>query len=238
MMEKDVTMNQTEKTTAIVLSAGRGSRMQTECPKQYLMVNGHPVISYTLRTFEQSPVDEIILVCAEPDISYCTNLVETYGLKKVTQIVAGGKERYDSVYAGLQAAAGSSYVLIHDGARPYVTTQIISRMMEEAKTHLACVAAVKVKDTIKVADAQGKVLDTPPRDSLWQIQTPQAFVYDQIVSAYEKAIAAKDRTLTDDAMVMERYGNVPVWLVESSYRNTKLTTPEDLELAKVWLKKS
>jgi 2-C-methyl-D-erythritol 4-phosphate cytidylyltransferase len=228
--------NKTEKTTAIVLSAGRGSRMQTECPKQYLMVNGHPVISYTLRTFEQSPVDEIILVCAKQDISYCTSLVDTYGLQKVTQIVAGGKERYDSVYAGLLAAKGSSYVLIHDGARPYVTTKLIRQMIEETKRHCACVAAVKVKDTIKVADAQGKVINTPPRDSLWQIQTPQAFTYDLILAAYEKAVAANDQELTDDAMVMERYGNVPVWLVESSYRNTKLTTPEDLELAGLWLK--
>ena len=138
------------KYTAIVLSAGKGSRMGSSVHKQYLLLCGRPVIYYTLKAFEESPVDEIVLVTGEGEEEYCQKeIVEKYKLHKVTKIVKGGKERYHSVFQGLSACEHTDYVLIHDGARPFIGQEVIRHIMDEVQKKHACIAAVPVKDTIK-----------------------------------------------------------------------------------------
>lgn len=226
-----------EKVTAIVLAAGQGTRMGGKTAKQYLLLDGRPVLYYALLAFEKSMVDEIILVAGEKDFPFCrTEIVEKYGFSKVTRIVAGGKERYHSVYQGLKAAGGADYVLIHDGARPFVSDDIISRTIEAVKKEKACVVAMPVKDTIKIANEDHYAIETPNRSKVWMIQTPQAFSYDLILHAYEKVLASGDAVITDDAMVLEKAENIPVKLVQGSYTNIKITTPEDMKIAEIFLK--
>ena len=226
-----------EKVTAIVLAAGQGTRMGGKTAKQYLLLDGRPVLYYALLAFEKSMVDEIILVAGEKDLPFCrTEIVEKYGFSKVTRIVAGGKERYHSVYQGLKAAGGADYVLIHDGARPFVSDDIISRTIGAVKKEKACVVAMPVKDTIKIANEDHYAIETPNRSKVWMIQTPQAFSYDLILHAYEKVLASGDAVITDDAMVLEKAENIPVKLVQGSYTNIKITTPEDMKIAEIFLK--
>lgn len=225
------------KYTAIILAAGKGSRMGSAVHKQYMMLAGRPVIYYALKAFEDSPVDEIVLVTGEGEEEFCRKeVVERYGLKKVTHITAGGRERYHSVYCGLKCCESSDYVLIHDGARPCVTGELIVRGMETAAKAGACIAAVPVKDTIKVADEEKVVQNTPDRNTLWIIQTPQVFAYPLIRSAYDRMLAEGAGKITDDAMAVEQYGRTPVHIFEGSYRNLKITTPEDLQIAELLLK--
>ena len=156
-------------------------------------------------------------------------------MHKVTKIVKGGKERYHSVFQGLSACEHTDYVLIHDGARPFIEQEVIRHIMDEVQKKHACIAAVPVKDTIKKVDENGKVEDTPPRKSLYTVQTPQAFSYSLIYDSYQKMIADGREDVTDDAMVVEAYGKVPVYVIDGSYRNFKITTPEDLEMAEFML---
>jgi 2-C-methyl-D-erythritol 4-phosphate cytidylyltransferase len=226
------------KYTAIVLAAGAGKRMNSEVHKQYMALAGKPVLYYSLRAFEESAVSEIILVVGKNEIEYCTKeIVEPYGFKKVSSIIEGGKERYHSVYEGLKAARGCDYVLIHDGARPLLSRDMIERSMAEVQACGACIVGMPVKDTIKKVDSEGCVLETPERKNLWQVQTPQSFSYPLIWKAYESVIAAGDDTVTDDAMVLEKTTGQKVKIIEGSYRNIKITTPEDLVVAEAYLKR-
>ena len=228
-----------ETYTAIVLSAGKGSRMNSDVHKQYLMLAGKPVIAYALEAFERSQVSDIVLVVGAGEEDYCrTEIVEKYGLKKVRTIVRGGKERYHSVYQGLKAAGNTDYVLIHDGARPLLSDAIILRMMEAVRIKHACVAGMHVKDTIKITNEKDEVQTTPERKNVWMVQTPQAFSYPLICDAYEKMMKQEDITITDDAMVVEKMCNIPVSLVEGSYTNIKITTPEDILIAEAILKQN
>ena len=160
--------------------------------------------------------------------------MEKYGFTKVSAVVSGGKERYDSVYEGLRACKDTEYVLIHDGARPLVTEEIISRAAQAAVSDEACVVGMPVKDTIKVADAGGFAESTPDRSRLWQVQTPQAFSYPLVRGAYDRLMAdeIQQKGITDDAMVVEQEMQIPVKLYEGSYCNIKIMTPEDLDTAK------
>lgn len=224
------------KTTAIVLAAGSGKRMNSKVHKQYLMLSGKPVLYYALKAFEESNITDIVLVTGHGETEYCRReLVEKYAFTKVTAIVDGGKERYHSVYEGLKAAKGTDYVLIHDGARPFVDEKLIARLIDTVKECQACVAAVPVKDTIKIADGDGFVKETPDRSLLWQIQTPQAFFYPLILDAYEKMFARGEVSVTDDSMVLEQMTEHKVKLVQGSYQNLKITTPEDLVAAEAYL---
>lgn len=232
------------KTTAIVLAAGQGKRMGSDVAKQYLLLRGKPVLYYTLKNFEDSQVDEVILVTAADQIEYCQKeIVDAFGFKKVEQIVAGGKERYHSVAYGLRAIAEDKpdYVLIHDGARPFATPEIIARGIEAVQIHKACVIGMPVKDTIKISDEEGFAAQTPNRNLVWQIQTPQIFAFDLIHSAYEELLLREEElkkqgvAVTDDAMVAELFSDKKVKLVEGSYENMKLTTPEDLEIAECFI---
>ncbi len=227
-----------KKDTAIVVAGGRGSRMGSDLPKQYLEIKGRPVISYCLEAFERSFIDEVILVTAEDFLDYCRqNIVEKYGFKKVKKIVAGGKERYQSVEKGLQAAKGSDYVYIHDAARPYLTQEMLDRLAEAVRDYDAVTAAVPSKDTIKEADENAMSVKTLDRSKLWNIQTPQVFSYPLLYQAFEKL--KKDRAvgITDDTMVVEKYTGHKVKLVEGSYSNYKITTPEDMIIMEALLAK-
>ena len=226
------------KITAIVLAAGNGSRMQSKEKKQFMKINGKPVTWYSLFQFEKSEVDEIVLVTAEEDMDYCRKeIINKYNLKKISHIVSGGGERYESVYNGLRKATGD-IVLIHDGARPLLTQGIINRCIKGAKSYKACVAGVPAKDTIKITDAEKKILNTPQRDNVWITQTPQAFETELIKAAYDVMIKNEEAKVTDDAMVVEIYGKTEVFFVEGSYSNIKITTPEDIQIAKVLLEVS
>ena len=172
------------------------------------------------------------------EIEYCQKeIVEKYGFQKISHIIEGGAERYHSVYCGLKAIKGADYVLIHDGARPFITEEILERGMFGVQETGACVVGMPSKDTVKVADEADFVSETPDRKRVWTVQTPQIFSYDLIKKAHE-SIRKKDMTaITDDAMVVEQESGVHVRLVEGSYQNIKITTPEDLDVAEVFLKK-
>ena len=227
-----------EKNTAIVLAAGQGKRMHSKIQKQFLKIQGYPVLYYSLRCFQESPlIQYIILVTGEDALSYCKEeIVKKYGFTKVSNVIAGGKERYDSVYAGLCACKDCRYVLIHDGARPFITEEIIERGLEKVKETGACVVGMPSKDTIKLSDAEGYVKETPDRKCVWTIQTPQIFSYALIREAHD-SIRKKDMSkITDDAMVIEHETGVKVALAEGSYQNIKITTPEDLYIAEAFLR--
>lgn len=229
-----------QQITAIVLAAGQGSRMKSKIQKQYMEVGGRPLICYALKAFEDSPVDQIILVTGEDQIEHCRKeIVERYHFTKIKAIVPGGRERYHSVYEGLKAAEGSDHVLIHDGARPCVTVKNIEDAIAGAMKYQACVIAVPVKDTIKISDDQQFAEKTPDRNRLWSIQTPQAFSYPLIRDAYEKLMNAPQQypQVTDDAMAAECTMGIKVKLIPGNYENIKVTTPEDISLAEVFLKK-
>ncbi|MBO5522903.1 MAG: 2-C-methyl-D-erythritol 4-phosphate cytidylyltransferase, partial [Roseburia sp.] len=163
-----------KKYTAVVLAAGAGKRMNTKVHKQYLEVAGKPLLYYTLKAFEESGVDDIVLVTGAGEETYCRReIVEKYGFHKIKAVVPGGKERYHSVYQGLLAAEGADYVLIHDGARPLVEQEVIERCMESVEKYQACVVGMPVKDTIKIVDREQFAKETPDRSTLWQVQTPQ-----------------------------------------------------------------
>ena len=240
-----------KRCTAIVLAAGNGSRMKSGVAKQYIMLNGKPLIWYALHAIEESAViDDCILVTGAEDILYVQeNIVERFGFHKVDTITAGGKERYDSVFRALQVIEDGDmkvqnqdgYIFIHDGARPFLTEEILQRDYEAVETFRACVTGMPVKDTIKVADENGCAAQTPDRNLVWQIQTPQVFERDLIIEAYTKMMQEKGRLeaegirVTDDAMVVETFMNLPVRLVKGSYENIKITTPEDLLIAEAFL---
>lgn len=226
------------KCAGIVLAAGQGSRMGTKIQKQFLQIGGHPVLYYSLRCFQESPlIQEIILVVSENAVSYCKEMiVDRYGFSKVNKIVPGGKERYDSVYAGLLACKDCDYVFIHDGARPFIEEKIIQRGMKGVKKTGACAIGMPSKDTIKIADEDGCVKETPPRSCVWTIQTPQIFEYSLIRKAHE-SIRKKDiSAITDDAMIVEQETGVKICLEEGSYKNIKITTPEDIAVAEAFLR--
>lgn len=236
---------------AIVLSAGRGSRMHTQTPKQYLDLCGKPVIAWSLGAFEAfDGVDDVILVSAPEDIEYCrSEIVEAYGLRKVRSIIPGGAERYLSVWEGLKEAkrmldqrqgclADGGFLFVHDGARPLVDSAILERTLADAGKYHACVAAMPVKDTIKVADEAGFAVQTPDRRLLWQIQTPQVFSFPLVYEAYRKLVDEGISEVTDDAMVVERETEIRVKMTEGSWRNLKITTPEDLEIARLFLRQA
>lgn len=228
------------KTYALIPAAGMGKRMQAGMNKQYLLLDGKPILAHTLAVFQQAPcVDAIYLVAPEQEIEFCrSEVVERYGYDKVRGIVAGGSERQHSVRNGLAAltdAAEDDVVLIHDGVRPFVTAELLQQAVVAASTHDGAVVCVPVKDTVKVARG-GLIVQTPPREELWLAQTPQAFRYRVIRDAHQRA-AAEGFLGTDDASLLERLG-ASLAVVPGDYRNIKITTPEDMLLAQAFLQVS
>lgn len=226
-----------KKCTAIVLAAGQGKRMHSKVQKQFLEIGQKPIVYYSLHCFQESPrIQEIILVTSKEMIPYCEKeIVEKYGFGKVTRIVEGGRERYDSVYAGLKACKDTDFVFIHDGARPFITVEMVERGYQAVVKTGACVLGMPSKDTVKLADEEGYIKETPDRKIVWNVQTPQIFSYKLICTAYE-SIQQKDMSnVTDDAMVVEQETGTRILLVEGSYQNIKITTPEDLAVAEAFL---
>lgn len=225
-----------KKCTAIVLAAGQGKRMGTKVQKQYLEINGKPVLYYSLHAFEQSPIiDEIILVVGEGQREYCqTEIIEKYHFQKISKIVQGGAERYHSVWNGLKETSDEGYVFIHDGARPFITDEILERAYKDVKKCKACVVGMPVKDTIKLADTDGFVKETPERKLVWMIQTPQVFDAGIVKEAYRLLMEQENRSVTDDAMVVEQMLGRKVKLTMGSYENMKITTPEDMDIAQIF----
>lgn len=226
----------------IVLAGGKGTRMQSEIPKQYMLLDGKPLLYYSLQAFEESNVERVVLVTAEGDEEYCRReLVERFGFHKVAVIVAGGRERYASVWNGLlflhSEESMPEYVLIHDGARPLVTPELINRVLAQTESYGACVTGMPVKDTIQMTDENGVITLTPKRESLWIAQTPQAFEFSVVYDAYEQLMEEPQINVTDDAMVVGLYHSIPVQMVRGSYTNLKVTTPEDFVFAELLLRK-
>jgi 2-C-methyl-D-erythritol 4-phosphate cytidylyltransferase len=219
-------------TAAVIAAAGKGTRMELEINKQYVEILGVPMLAMTIDKFEKcSLIDEIIVVANKDEVDYCKrNVIARFGFTKVTSVTEGGESRQRSVYNGLkQVSSECDIVLIHDGARPFVSTESIMECTKAARLYGAACAAVPAKDTIKESDAEGFVRKTLDRSSLWQIQTPQAFDYRLIMDVHDRAVRDMSEA-TDDAMLVERYG-CRVKLVMGSYSNIKVTTREDLIFA-------
>ncbi len=231
------------KTVAVVLAAGSGSRMNSDVKKQYMEIGGKPLIYYSLKAFEESIIDDIVIVVSRGDVEYVKKeIVEKYKFDKVTAIVEGGLARYHSVRLGLMAAdADCDYAFIHDGARPFINREIIMRALTAVKEYKACVVGMPAKDTIKIADEKGFAATTPDRSLMWTVQTPQVFSYKMILDLYlrldreEGELMNKGIAITDDAMVVEYFTDTKVKLVEGSYDNIKITTPEDIAVAEAIL---
>ena len=238
-----------KKCTAIVLAAGQGKRMGAAVQKQYIELEEKPVIAYTLEQFNASRIiDDIVLVVGEDQKEYVQKeIVDRYGYDKVSAIIPGGKERYHSVWEGLKCLSKkeeslekelqTAYVFIHDGARMFTDEEILERGFSTVERTGACVAGMPSKDTVKIVDENHQVVDTPDRKSVWTIQTPQIFRKDLIVEAYKKYMRNENVFVTDDAMVVELMMDWSVEMFEGSYKNIKLTTPEDLDIARIFLNK-
>lgn len=216
--------------SAIVLAGGRGKRMNYHKSKQFIEIKGKPVLVYTLEKFiYNKSIDEVILVLPEDEVDYCKKeVLQKYSLK-VDRIVIGGKERQDSVFNALEAMEKADIVLIHDGARPFISERIIEEGIKYANIYGAAAPGVTPKDTIKVKSKDNVSVDTPDRNTLVAVQTPQCFKYDEIYQCHRK-VKEENAIVTDDTSVVERYGH-KVYLYEGDYTNIKITTPEDLILA-------
>ena len=237
------------KNIAVVLAAGTGSRMKAGVAKQFLELAGKPLIYYALKAVEDSKIiNECILVTGEDDMQKMQQeIVGKYGFHKVTAIIPGGSERCFSVANAMRWIAAikqgapdtKDIVFIHDGARPFLTEEILERTLQAAKEYGACVAAMPSKDTVKLIDEDGFAKETPERRTVWTVQTPQVFDRKLIVEAYRKfeQDMSERGIVTDDASVVELYTDVKVKLVEGAYSNMKVTTPEDLVIAEAFLRK-
>lgn len=227
-----------EKVAAIIVAGGSGKRMGTATKKQYILLEGKEVLAHTIKVFNDlKEIDEVILVVGKEDIDKVrTGIVEKYGYSKVSKIVAGGAERQDSVYNGLMATDEKvTYVMIHDGARPFVTAETLKVALKVTKEKKATVVAVPVKDTIKLVNKEMMAVEeTPERERLWSVQTPQSFEKQLLLCAYAYA-KENQLKVTDDSMIVEAYGNT-VQVVMGEYTNIKITTPEDLAIGESILK--
>jgi len=219
-----------ERTGVVIVAAGRSQRMGGT-DKLFIEINGEPLFGRLINVFDKIlAIDEIVIVVNESNMGEYQRLAGGYNWSKVSRICIGGSRRQDSVRAGLQELTDCELVIIHDGARPLVDQSIIETGLSEAQKHGAAVAAVPVKDTIKTSSSEGFIQDTPQRDHLWAVQTPQIFRFDLIQQAHREV----PEDVSDDAMMVEKLG-YPVKLFMGSYRNIKITTPEDLSLAELIL---
>jgi 2-C-methyl-D-erythritol 4-phosphate cytidylyltransferase len=220
-------------TIAIIPAAGMGIRMNAKVPKQFIELEGKPLLAITLEKFNACPlIDGIILVVPANDIDFCkTEIVRKYNLGKVMSVTPGGARRQDSVRLGLKVIdTECNAVIIHDGVRPFVSPEIITKSIKAIEHERAVITAIPAKDTIKKVNAEGYVIDTFDRKFIWQVQTPQVFRFKEISDAHKKANDEGWDDVTDDAMLMEKMG-VPIKVIEGSDENIKITTPNDLEYA-------
>lgn len=225
------------KVTAIIVSAGKSKRIKDKLPKQFMKIEGKPILSHTLEIFEKcKEIDEIILVVPQDWLTYCsTEVVDKYGFKKIKKVISGGEKRQDSVYKALLVLPrDTSIVVIHDGVRPLIKPSKITESIKMCKECKAVILAVPVKETVKRIE-DGSVYTTLNRERLWIAQTPQTFDYKILLDAFEKA-KTDGFVGTDDASLVERLG-VGVKIIEGDYDNVKITTLEDLVLVEEYLRK-
>ena len=222
--------------SAILLAAGVGRRLNLSVSKPLIKIGRQPAIVYSLKQFNRHPdIDEIIVVVNAQNIAKVTRSIKPYHFKKIKGLVLGGLRRQDSVYNGLNSVdKNSSWVLIHDSARPFIESDAISRVIKQAKKHGAAILGVKLKATIKLSGTSNMVRQTLDRDKLWEVQTPQVFNKHLLLKAHRK-YAKED--FTDDAGLIEKLG-AKVKIVLGSYTNMKITTGEDLLLAQLIIKKT
>lgn len=227
-------MSKTLSVSALIAAAGNSTRMGGN-NKQFFGVEGMPVLAHTLLTFSGVPeITELVIVTRKEDIPAVQDLVKEFSIPKVKAILPGGDTRQDSVFEGLRQVTGD-YVLIHDGARPFVGEEEIRQLLDVLTSCPAAALGVPVKDTIKRVTQDGLVAETLPREELWQIQTPQGFVTSEILAAHEKA--TENGVLVTDDCALAEYIGIPVKIVPGSYRNIKITTPEDIPLAEAFSRK-
>ena len=233
-----------DRCTALLLAAGKGLRVGGDIRKQYLEVAGAPLFTYSVRAMQESPlITDIVLLVPDGDEEKCREILAARNLmEKVRRITPGGDERYHTVCLGLEAVDWAcDYVFIHDCARPFLDQATICRLYEAVREVGACVAGMPSKDTVKLTDGDGYVAGTPNRGNVWIVQTPQVFAFDLIREAHRRLMSRLDELLekgisiTDDAMVAEQMMHSKIRLVEASYRNIKVTTPEDLVVAEAFL---
>lgn len=236
--------NHNIRCTAVMLAAGMGLRMGGDIRKQYLMLGGMPMLLHSIKTMQESPIiTDVVVMVHKDDVEVVRGLLDEYGCaEKLRRIVVGGKERVHSVARGLESIDWPcDYVFIHDCARPFLDQPTLERLFETVQRTKACVAGVPAKDTVKIVDEDCDVKTTPNRASVWIVQTPQVFELDLIRNAHRKALAQEDYLasrgiiLTDDAMVAELAGECRVRMVMATYRNIKITTPEDLVIGDAFL---
>ena len=224
---------------AVIPAAGSGTRMGLKKAKQFVELYGKPLLAITLNCFQECElVDGIVVVVPEDDMEYCINeIVNKYKLTKVLKVIAGGKRRQDSVRKGVEAIANScKWVLIHDGARPLVSSMLISRVIKATKDSRAVITGLPIKESVKEVNGQGRVLRSVNRSNLWLIQTPQIFMYEDIHQAHQNAIKYGWQGATDDAFLIEKM-EIPITIIEGQEDNIKVTTPEDLKLAQSLISK-
>lgn len=219
---------------AIIPAAGAGIRMRSGIAKQFIELQGKPILSYTLEKFqESSSIDSIFLVAPKKDLDFCrVDIVNRYGFSKVHKVVAGGKSRQDSVRNGLEATKGEyELILIHDGVRPFVDLPLIERVISAARVERAVITALPARDTVKEVGGDKIIVRTYMRNRIWLAQTPQAFRYNDIMTAHRKAVEEGWEGVTDDASLLEKSG-IPVKVIEGSEKNIKVTTPDDMVITK------
>lgn len=223
--------------TAIIPAAGQGTRMKAGVNKQFLELFGKPVLVHTLEIFEKCDlINDVILVASSGEEDYCHHLLQEYGLSKITRIITGGRERQHSVARGLDLVSDKcDIVAVHDGARPLLLLSHLRKVLEAVSVNDGVILAVPVKDTIKEIMSDQIVRSTMDRTKLWMVQTPQVFRKDVLMYAYQKA-REEGFAGTDDASLAEHYG-FRIKVVEGSYENIKITTPEDLDLAELIIKR-
>lgn len=225
-------MQKKKYVAAIIVAAGKGARMGSEMPKQYMTIAGKTILDTTLYKFEKSnDVDEIILVINKDDIEFVKDEIAPF-YNRIAHVVHGGKTRTESVYQGLKKVRKScDIVLIHDGVRPFISYNLISTCIENASIYKACIPVIDVNDTIKEVSEDGIIVKTFDRKKLRAAQTPQAFDFNVIRECYENAMT-EDVSFTDDASIVEYYG-YKVKTIEGLYKNIKITTPLDLRMAEI-----
>lgn len=240
-----------KRCTAIVLAAGTGSRMKSKVAKQFMLLKDKPILYYSLKAVEESEIlDDCIVVTGADMISYVEEeIVKGYGFQKVAAVIAGGAERFLSVSKALQfmeegsmpTANPDGYVFIHDAARPFLTEKIIRDTYEAVQQYGACVIGTPSKDTVKIANEQSFAVETPERRFVWNVQTPQVFATQLITEAYRQLLVklsqpeGQEIMVTDDASVLELFSDCRIKLVQGSYENIKITTPEDISVAEAFL---
>ena len=221
---------------AIIVAAGKGMRMRDSMRKQYLALEGKPILARTLMAFKRcEQIDRIIVVLPEEDIEFCsTEIIPAARLDKETRLIVGGARRQDSVYAGLKAIeTDNGIVLIHDGVRPFVRQEHLLACIKGAHRHGACILGTPAFDTVKQVNAKNEIVQTRQRDTLWLAQTPQAFQM-QLIKKAHRAAKQDGFTGTDDASLVERLG-AAVKIIPGSRSNIKITNPEDFQLAQALL---